>query len=463
MNKPGLLLVDDDPLIRENLGFLLRATFDIHTAETRKEAIKIISDLPKPPTISLVDLGLPPYPHDPAEGFALIQELLSINPDMRILVLSGQNDHKNIQHAMTTGAADFIPKPCEPQLLKARLDHQLLLLSIDKHQSQKESYALIGDSPSMTGLRAQIKQLADTDFPVLVVGESGTGKELIATSLHRESKRSQHPNVAVNCAAFSDELLASQLFGHAKGAFTGATNEHCGFFAEAGEGTLFLDEVGEMSFTLQSNLLRVIDSGEYYRVGESKPRNAKARIIAASNKNLLDEVRAGRFREDLYYRLCVLSIETPPLRERSQDKLSLFDYFQDIYSGKVPTFTLDDDAQKIWLAYSFPGNVRELRNIIVRLGTKYPGQKISPQQLGDELEGAEVISSLSAGNSLNDCAARLKEGGFDLDEYTQTIEWAYIKAALQICDGNLSHASKLLNVNRTTLYSKVQRLENKAV
>lgn len=218
-----------------------------------------------------------------------------------------------------------------------------------------------------------------------------------------------------------------------------------------------------MSFTLQSNLLRVIDSGEYYRVGESKPRNAKARIIAASNKNLLDEVRAGRFREDLYYRLCVLSIETPPLRERSQDKLSLFDYFQDIYSGKVPTFTLDDDAQKIWLAYSFPGNVRELRNIIVRLGTKYPGQKISPQQLGDELEGAEVISSLSAGNSLNDCAARLKEGGFDLDEYTQTIEWAYIKAALQICDGNLSHASKLLNVNRTTLYSKVQRLENKAV
>ena len=463
MNKPGLLLVDDDPLIRENLGFLLRSSFNIHTAETRKEAVDLISDLPEAPTISLVDLGLPPYPHDPAEGFALIQELLSVNPDMKILVLSGQNEHKNIQHAMSTGAADFIPKPCEPQLLKARLDHQLLLLSVDKRHSQKESYALIGESPPMLGLRAQIKQFASTDFPVLVMGESGTGKELIATSLHRESKRSQYPNVAVNCAAFSDELLASQLFGHAKGAFTGATNEHGGFFAEAGEGTLFLDEVGEMSITLQSNLLRVIDSGEYYRVGESKPRSAKARIIAASNKNLLDEVRAGRFREDLYYRLCVLSIETPPLRERTQDKISLLEYFQGIYSGKVPAFTLDETAQQTWLAYSFPGNVRELRNVIVRLGTKYPNQQVSQQQLNGELENAEAVSSVSTGNAFDDCTARLNQGDFDLDEHIQTIEWAYIQAALKICNGNLSHTSKLLNVNRTTLYSKVQRLESKAI
>ena len=272
MDKPGLLLVDDDPLIRENLVFLLRSSFTVHTAETRKEAITVISNLPQPPELSLVDLGLPPYPHDSTEGFTLIPELLAISPNMRILVLSGQNEDKNLKHAMTIGAADFIPKPCEPQLLKARLEHQLQLLSIDVDQSKRESYALIGDSPAMVGLRAQITQFANTDFPVLVTGESGTGKELIATQLHNASARAAHPYIAVNCAAFSSELLASQLFGHAKGAFTGATREHSGFFAEAKDGTLFLDEIGEMSINLQSNLLRVIENGEYYRIGESRPR-----------------------------------------------------------------------------------------------------------------------------------------------------------------------------------------------
>ncbi|MCG8381656.1 MAG: sigma-54 dependent transcriptional regulator [Gammaproteobacteria bacterium] len=463
MDKPGLLLVDDDPLIRENLVFLLRSSFTVHTAETRKEAIAVISNLPQPPELSLVDLGLPPYPHDSTEGFALIPELLAINPNMRILVLSGQNEDKNLKHAMTIGAADFIPKPCEPQLLKARLEHQLQLLSIDVDQSKRESYALIGDSPAMVGLRAQITQFANTDFPVLITGESGTGKELIATQLHNASARTAHPYIAVNCAAFSSELLASQLFGHAKGAFTGATREHNGFFAEAKDGTLFLDEIGEMSISLQSNLLRVIENGEYYRIGESRPRLARARIIAASNKNLLEEVRAGRFREDLYYRLCVLSIKTPPLRERYQDKIALLTYFQNIYSGKVPPFELDDEAEDLWLGYVFPGNVRELRNIIVRLGTKYPGQTVSRARLQEELESSEPLATLPAEGAAEDCKTRLKEGNFDLDEHIQKVEWQYIQSALQMCDNNLSHASKLLNVNRTTLYSKIQRLESKAV
>jgi len=465
-DKPGLLLVDDDPLIRDSLSYMLRPDFDVHLAETRREANEVLQQLSPAPVLALVDLGLPPYPHKPTEGFALVPELLAHNARMRVLALSGQDEPANLRHAFALGAADFIAKPCEPELLKARLNHQLMLLEAELEQEEREQETvLFGDSPALEALRGQVGQFADAPFPVLIEGESGTGKELIARQLHDTSERASKPFVAVNCAAFTETLLEAQLFGHAKGAFTGATQARPGFFEEAGDGTLFLDEIGEMPMELQSRLLRVIESGEYYRVGETKPRTATARLVTATNKDLMQEVETGRFRQDLYYRLGILPIQVPPLRERGEDRMALLAYFQDFYTGTVPPFSLDDDAQARWLTYTFPGNVRELRNLVIRLGTKYPGKAIDVATLEAEFDPTARARGARGGDGAmpdpEGMRARLEAGGFDLDAYLESVEWALIEAAQDMSDGNLSRAAKLLNVNRTTLYSKIERLRER--
>jgi DNA-binding NtrC family response regulator len=463
--KPGLLLVDDDPLIRDSLSYMLRPDFDVHVAETRREATEILQQLEPAPALALVDLGLPPYPHKPDEGFALVPELLAHNPRMRVLALSGQDDPANLRHAFALGAADFIAKPCEPDLLKSRLSHQLMLIEAEKEaEQQAPDTVLHGESAALEALREQIAQFGDAPFPVLIEGESGTGKELIAKRLHEISDRAEQPFVAVNCSAFTETLLEAQLFGHAKGAFTGATQARTGFFEEAGDGTLFLDEIGEMPQELQSRLLRVIESGEYYRVGETRPRKANARLVAATNKQLLREVDAGRFRQDLYYRLSILPIHVPPLRERGEDRLGLLSFFQDFYTGTVPPFSLDDGARERWLAYPFPGNVRELRNIVIRVGTKYPGRTIDAATLEGELDptaAAPGAAGAAAADTRSDeeiARERLDGGDFDLDRHLAEIERTYVRAARDLAGGNLSRAAKLLNVNRTTLYSKIERL-----
>jgi DNA-binding NtrC family response regulator len=460
--KPGLLLVDDDPLIRDSLSYMLRPDFDVHVAETRREATEILQQLDPTPVLSLVDLGLPPYPHRPDEGFALVPELLAHNPRMRVLALSGQDDPANLRHAFALGAADFIAKPCEPDLLKSRLSHQLMLIEAEEEaEAQAPDTVLHGESAALEALREQIAQFGDAPFPVLIEGESGTGKELIAKRLHEVSNRADQPFVAVNCSAFTETLLEAQLFGHAKGAFTGATQARSGFFEEAGDGTLFLDEIGEMPQELQSRLLRVIESGEYYRVGETRARKANARLVAATNKQLLREVDAGRFRQDLYYRLSILPIHVPPLRERAEDRLGLLSFFQDFYTGTVPPFSLDDSARERWLAYPFPGNVRELRNIVIRLGTKYPGRTIDAGTLEGELDPTVSAQETAAADARSEdeiARDRLDDGGFDLDRHLAEIEKTYVRAARDLAGGNLSRAAKLLNVNRTTLYSKIERL-----
>jgi len=463
--QPTLLLIDDDPLIRESLAHTLSPHFDVQLAESRRETVELLQQRETPPSLALVDLGLPPYPHNPSEGYALIPELLAHNPRMRVLALSGQDEPESLRHAFTLGVADFIPKPCDPDLLQTRLNHQLMLLRAEEDAPEQASEAvMLGDSAALNALHEQVQQFADAPFPVLIEGESGTGKELVARQLHDASARAHKPFVAVNCAAFTDTLLEAQLFGHAKGAFTGATQARPGFFEEAGEGTLLLDEIGEMPMDLQTRLLRVIESGEYYRVGETRPRQSDARLIAATNKDLAREVESGRFRQDLYYRLGILPIHVPPLRERGDDPLQLLEYFQQVYAGTVPPFSLDDDARQLWLAYPFPGNVRELRNIVIRLGTKYPGQTTDATRLEAELDPtAQKRSAAATGDGLTPrpeaVKARLEKGDFDLDEHLAEVERCVIDTAQDVSDGNLSHAAKLLNVNRTTLYSKIERLK----
>lgn len=460
MSKPGLLLIDDDPLITEALAFVLRDSFNVETAATREEARRLLQKIPVIPNLALVDLGLPPNPHSPEEGFAMIKELLTFNPRIKVLMLSGQDAQENVRHALTLGAVDFIPKPCDVDLLKARLNHQLMIFDAEMHEPEAPTSecGLVGESSAMEALRAQCRQFADSPFAVLVMGESGTGKELVGQCLHNQSQRAKGSCLTVNCAAFTAELLDAQLFGHAKGAYTGAGAARAGFFEETNDGTLILDEIGEMPLELQSKLLRVLENGEYYRLGETKVRKSSARIVGVTNRDLRDEVRNGTFRADLYHRLSVLTITVPPLCERHGDQLLLLKYFQNFYANMGTLFQLDEASQKRWQAYPFPGNVRELRNIVIRLGAKYPNQIINIDVLEAELESDTAREKTISLDSDETIIEQLNQGGFSLDSMLLEWERRYINAALKVSQGNLSQAARQLGINRTTLYSKMQRL-----
>ncbi len=459
--KPGLFLIDDDPLIVDSLNYMLQDEFRVHAADSRKKAKELLRCLDPVPSLALVDLGLPPNPHAPDEGFQLINEMLAFNRTMKILVLSGQNKPANIKHALTLGAVDFVPKPCDVELLKSRLKHQLMILEAEHADTADVSDGedLLGGSASVKTLRSLIQQFADTPFPVLIEGESGSGKELVARHLHFHSERATHPFLTINCAAFPAELLEAQLFGHAKGAFTGADVKRHGFFEEAGQGTLFLDEVGEMPLELQTKLLRVLENGDFYRIGETQPRQSRARILAATNRDLPSAVRAGTFRQDLYHRLSVLTINVPPLRERGDDWKILFEHFRALYAGSVAPFALDQEAETLLSGYGFPGNIRELRNIVIRLGAKYPNRTVNARQMEAEMEMGDLDNAeLPALDLDRTVEQELSSGDFRLDATMNDWERRYIVAALKRGGGNLSKTARLLGINRTTLYSKMQRL-----
>ncbi len=468
ISLPSLIIVDDDQLIRESLNLSLAGKFDIYLAGNRIQAINLLHEMPEQPQLALVDLGLPPTPHRPEEGFHLITELLARSPFIKILVLSGQNDESNARHARALGAIDFIIKPCAPDKIETQLRNALLIQHSEQQNRVRENALLgiIGQSPAIQAVHNQITLFAAAPFPVLIEGESGSGKELVASALQQLSPNNQAPYIVFNCAAISPNLIESTLFGHAKGAFTGANNTQKGFFEEVGNGTLFLDEIGELPLELQAKLLRVLENGEYQRVGESGTRKSRARIIAATNRDLRQEVRSGHFRTDLYHRLSVFTIQVPPLRAMGTDKLLLLNHFRNFYttqSGNIP-FDLDPAALMLWERYSFPGNTRELRNIVIRLITKYSGQKVSAAQLEAELD-LQQITSLDSSQDPRKLAMNTlqQHPGFNLDKLLLEQEGYYIEAALELANNNISEAAKLLGLHRTTLYSRMETLQkNKA-
>jgi DNA-binding NtrC family response regulator len=458
-SKPGLLVVDDDPLITDTLAFALQADYEVHACDSRQHAIELLRQLPDAPPLALVDLGLPPAPHTPDEGFQLIADLLAHSPRMKIFVLSGQNDAANARHARALGAWEFVAKPSDPALLKRLLARALELPAA-------EAPELVGASPVLAKLKHQIAQFAGSPYPVLIEGESGSGKELVARNLHRLSPRSSRPYLTLNCAAISPTLVEPTLFGYVKGAFTGAASNKAGYFEDAQDGTLLLDEIGELPLELQAKLLRVLENGEYQPVGETQRRVSRCRVIAATNRDLRRDVKQGAFRADLYHRLSVFTLNVPPLREMEGDKLQLLDHFRRFYaaqSGMQP-FEFDAAAVARWVLYDFPGNVRELRNIVIRLTTKYSGQRVSVAELEPELDlEALYPGSAAEGGAIVDQAARQLErsGAFNLDQTLRAWERGYIEAALRLTRGNVSQAAKLLGVNRTTLYSRMHPDEDK--
>src|SRR5258706_3981230 len=464
--RPRLLVVDDDALIADTLSFALGAGFEVLACESRPHAIELLRQLPAAPQLALVDLGLPPTPHAPDEGFQLITDLLAHSPRMRIFVLSGQNDAAHARHARALGAAEFIAKPCDPAALKKILARALAVRDAELNYT-RGAEELIGQSPALMKLKSQVAQFADSPFPVLIEGESGSGKELVARSLHRLSARADRPYYALNCAAIAPTLVEPTLFGHAKGAFTGALSSKPGYFEDAGDGTLFLDEIGELPLELQAKLLRVLENGEYPRVGETSLRVSRAPVIAASNRDLRQEVRKGAFRPDLYHRLSVFTLGVPPLREMDGDKLLLLEHFRRFYAEQsaVQPFSLDAGAERRWLAYPFPGNVRELRNIVIRLTTKHAGRRLTAADLEPEFaleSNAAADSAPGEGDVMAQALRHLERShGIRLDEMLQSLERNYIEAALRLTRGNVSQAAKLLGVNRTTLYSRMNNPEEK--
>ena len=461
--RPDLLIVDDDPLISDTLSFVLGADFNVYAADSRDRVKSLLRQLDRPPQLALVDLGLPPTPHRPDEGFRLVSELVAYSPEMKILVLSGQSDEMNARHARTLGAIDFVNKPCEPDTLR-----ELLKRALEVHDAEVEAppdSGLLGNSVLIEKLRQQIGQFANAPFPVLIEGESGSGKELVAQSLHTLSHRASRAFLALNCAAISPTLVEPTLFGYAKGAFTGATTSRAGYFEDAQDSTLFLDEIGELPLELQAKLLRVLENGEFQRVGETQSRVSNARVIAATNRDMRQEIRSGRFRADLYHRLSVFTLSVPPLRDLGEDKVKLLEHFRDVYAKQagVAGFRLDPSAMALWLDYSFPGNVRELRNIVIRLTTKHAGQAITAEQLQGELdmESMEAEVGLPVTQDFNVILEAAKRQlqlhkSFDLDSTLQQWERGYVEAALAITHGNLTRAAKLLGLHRTTLYSRMQ-------
>jgi DNA-binding NtrC family response regulator len=471
-SKPTLLIVDDDPLIIDTLSFVLSREFDVSTAVSRADCVSLLRSRAAHPQLALVDLGLPPLPHQPDEGFALISDLLAHSPGIKIVVLSGQNDEANARHARTLGAIEFVAKPADPEQLRAAL-HRVLAFSTAElaavPAAAEDQCGLLGESVPMQKLRAQIRQYAESPFPVLIEGESGSGKEIVGgCCLHRMTSRRDKPFFALNCAAITPTLVEPTLFGYAKGAFTGATQAKSGYFEDAGDGTLFLDEIGELPLDLQPKLLRVLENGEFQRVGETQMRVSRARVIAATNRDLRKEVREGRFRADLYHRLSVFTIDVPPLRDMGKDKVLLLRHFRDFYARQAQQlpFDLDDEAAALWQDYLFPGNVRELRNIVIRLATKHPGRRVSAAELEAELdtqsdEAPRAWLPPQDIGELSEIAQRhlQQRGQFDLDDTLRRWEQGYIQAALKVTHGNVSQAAKLLGINRTTLYNRMEVLE----
>ncbi len=467
--KPALLIVDDDVLIRETLSFVLSDTFDIRSCESRHAAMEMLKSGFFAPQLALIDLGLPPLPDQPTEGFKLVGDLLAWSPAIRILVLSGQNEESNARRARALGAAELVSKPCEPGRLRERLLGQLSGKAAETNGESEtdDAIGLIGESPAIRKLKGQIDLYASSIFPALIEGPSGSGKERVAEALHQLSPRAKLPFLALNCAAISTNLVEATLFGHTKGAFTGATTAKAGYFEDAAEGTLFLDEIGELPLDLQPKLLRVLENGAFQRVGETTARQSKARIIAATNRDLRAEVKAGRFRADLYHRLSVFSIVVPPLNELDEDKLRLMEHFAARYAMHHATqsFSLTDDARATWLKYHFPGNVRELKNIVIRLIAKYAGYVVTSAELAEEFElpNAEIIDGVGSDFGFNPRSEITSSALFRLDSKLAEVELKYIDAAIDIANGNMSQAARILGVSRSTLYSRLEILRPSSV
>ncbi len=444
--NPVLLLVDDDEAIRTQMKWALTADYEIVFAEDRAGAVENFKK--KKPAVTLLDLGLPPRPTDPDEGLATLAELKALDEMAKVIVISGQGEKKNALEAVAAGAYDFLCKPVDPDELKLLLKRCIYLADLEReYRKAKENQRvtvfedMMGTSPQMQGVFSFIRKVATTTAPVLLLGESGTGKEMAALAIHRRGPRKDGPFVPINCNAIPENLLESELFGHEKGSFTGATMQRVGLVETAKGGTLFLDEIGELPSSIQVKLLRYLQEQRFQRVGGRQELTSDARIIAATNVDLKAGINQGSFREDLYFRLAVLVISLPPLRERGDDAVLLAQEFLQKYAaqnGKA-NIAFVPEALRAINRHPWPGNVRELQNRIKRAVIMADSKRITEKDL-------ELSTGIGFSSSTT------------LKEARENVEREMVQRALKRNLGRISSAAAELGISRPTLYELMERL-----
>lgn len=444
-DKPVILLVDDDEETREQMKFALDSNYVVVEAGDRRAAVAAVRR--EAPEAVLLDLSLPPELDSTTEGLATLQEIVRFDPTTKVIIITGNNGHGAAVSAIQLGAYDFVNKPVDLDVLGIilqraihlrRLEQECRALQVHAHNAEFDT--MVGVSSAMQKVYGVIRRVAGTEIPVLITGENGTGKELVAKAIHRHSTRSEGPFIAINCGAIPEALLESELFGHEKGSFTGAHRQQKGKVEYATRGTLFLDEIGELPLALQVKLLRFLQDGEIERVGGRETISVNARVLAATNVDLREAIAAGRFREDLFYRLSVVQLALPPLRDRGEDALLLAQVFLTRYRDTLNRHVtgLSDQSRAAIGAYPWPGNVRELENRIKRAMIMAVHPLLQPEDL--ELAYQETGPPPL---TLREAKARCER---DL------IEQALIRA-----NWNISRASEQLGVSRQALSESIKK------
>lgn len=443
---PKMLVVDDDDLILKQIQWAFAENYQVFLAGDRRSAVELFKKEKIP--VVLLDLGLPPHPREAVEGLAALEELLADNPLAKVIIVSGNSERQNALRAVEMGAHDIFPKPVDIDELSVVLRRVYARLQLEKESFEERSLAaqvsfedIIGSSPSIRGVFSTIQKVSNTDVPVLILGESGTGKELVAAAIHNRSRRKNGPFAAINCGAIPESLLESELFGHEKGSFTGATAQRRGKLEYAQGGTLFLDEIGDLAPTLQVKILRFLQEKVIERVGGRESIPVDSRVIAATHADLQAAVTENRFREDLYFRLAVVTISLPPLRERGDDVIEIANHLASAFSSElhVPPKQFSRQALEAMRAYSWPGNVRELQNRVKRALVLAEGPAINAAEL--ELEAPPETTPARP----------------TLKAAKEEVEREVVARALKENNGNISRAAKSLGVSRPTLYELMAR------
>ena len=441
-----IAVVDDEKNIRRSFELILKGRAS--RVDTWATGAELLSALERGPASEVIFLDVLLGAEN---GIEVLKAVKAGHPDIEVVMISGHANLAMAVEATRAGAWDFLEKPLQKEKVLLTLTHlaerrTLKRRFADLQESVAEEYRLIGESPALAGVLARIEKVAPTDSKVLITGESGVGKELVAFAIHGNSGRAGGPFVKLNCAAIPEDLIESELFGSEKGAFTGAVERREGKFFAADGGTLFLDEVGDMSLTVQTKVLRVLQDGEFQRVGGKDVLRSDARVIAATNRDLEAMVREGTFREDLYFRLNVLPIEVPPLRERSGDIPALVTHFIGRYCRRNNRRAVQvaSGVMAVLKRYAWPGNIRELQNLTERLVILCDNDRITP---------ADLPASL-----LQPAAAPSPPGSRTLSEVRDAAERDYIRACLESCGWNVSQAARLLGVERTNLHKKMKSL-----
>ncbi|NIQ39088.1 MAG: response regulator [Proteobacteria bacterium] len=446
--KPAILIVDDDEVMRQTLSDVFaKKDYEVHTIDTGNEAIEMINK-------HLIDLVLLDIRLPDMDGIAVLRKIKEIDTDLMVVMMTAYSDVQTAVMAMKAGAYDYINKPFELDELKLSIQKAIETQSLRnevrrlkrQHENEDSRTQIYGNSPQVQSVRELIQMIAQTPrTSVLIQGESGTGKELATNAIHYSSKRAHRPLIKINCSAIPENLLESELFGYEKGAFTDAKSTKKGLFELASGGTIFLDEIGDMNAYLQSKLLRVLETQSFMRVGGSREIHVDLRFITASNKNLAEMVNDGKFRKDLYYRLKVMVLDIPPLRERREDILLLANLFIEEGNRELGKNIrgISDDAKDLLLNYSWPGNVRELKNVLERAMILSNTESITKETLPIELR--EQQSAVHATS-------------FNMGESTlEAMESRHISHVLSMVNGNKSKAARSLGISRSTLREKLKK------